>query len=59
MSTLTPPAAAGERLLDTRPSAQGPSAAYWTGFAVVLGLLGLAPFVLPEFWQRFATEILI
>jgi branched-chain amino acid transport system permease protein len=32
---------------------------YWTGFAVVLGLLVVAPLVLPPFWQRFATEILI
>jgi branched-chain amino acid transport system permease protein len=34
-------------------------AAFWTGFAVVLGLLMLAPLVLPEFWRRFVTEILI
>jgi branched-chain amino acid transport system permease protein len=33
--------------------------AFWTGFAVVLGLLMLAPLVLPEFWRRFVTEILI
>jgi branched-chain amino acid transport system permease protein len=32
---------------------------YWTGFAIVLGLLIVAPAVLPEFWQRFLTEILI
>jgi branched-chain amino acid transport system permease protein len=32
---------------------------YWTGFAVILGVLAAAPLVLPEFWQRFATEILI
>jgi branched-chain amino acid transport system permease protein len=36
-----------------------PSRAYWTGFAVVVAALGASPFVLPEFWQRFATEILI
>ena len=60
MSTLTPPAAsAEERVLDTRPSAEGPSAAYWVTFGVVVGLLALSPLVLPEFWQRFATEILI
>jgi branched-chain amino acid transport system permease protein len=34
-------------------------AGYWTGFAVILALLAAAPLVLPEFWQRFATEILI
>jgi len=32
---------------------------YWSGFAVVLALLIAAPFVLPEFWRRFVTEILI
>ncbi len=32
---------------------------YWTGFAAVLVLLALAPFVLPEYWRRFITEILI
>ena len=51
--------AVADRVLDTRARAEGPSAAYWTGFAIVVGLLALAPFVLPEFWQRFVTEILI
>jgi branched-chain amino acid transport system permease protein len=32
---------------------------FWTGFGVVLALLIVAPLVLPEFWQRFVTEILI
>jgi branched-chain amino acid transport system permease protein len=32
---------------------------YWLGFAAVLLALILAPLVLPPFWQRFATEILI
>jgi branched-chain amino acid transport system permease protein len=32
---------------------------YWTGFAVILALLIVAPLVLPEFWKRFITEILI
>jgi branched-chain amino acid transport system permease protein len=32
---------------------------YWTGFSVVLALLIVAPLVLPEFWRRFLTEILI
>jgi branched-chain amino acid transport system permease protein len=32
---------------------------YWIGFAVVVGLLAVAPLVLPEFWRRFMTEILI
>ena len=32
---------------------------YWLGFAVVLALLIVAPWALPEFWRRFLTEILI
>ncbi len=32
---------------------------YWSGFAVVMALLIVAPLVLPEFWRRFLTEILI
>jgi branched-chain amino acid transport system permease protein len=32
---------------------------YWTGFSVILALLIVAPFMLPEFWRRFLTEILI
>src|SRR5438067_10731584 len=60
MSTLTPPSAgAAERVLETRARGDGPSAAYWTGFVIVVGALALSPLVLPPFWQRFATEILI
>jgi branched-chain amino acid transport system permease protein len=33
--------------------------AHTIGFVVVLGVLGVAPLVLPEFWRRFVTEILI
>jgi branched-chain amino acid transport system permease protein len=33
--------------------------AFWTGFGVMLALLIMAPLVLPEFWRRFVTEILI
>lgn len=32
---------------------------YWVGFAIVLAALVAAPLVLPEFWRRFVTEILI
>jgi branched-chain amino acid transport system permease protein len=35
------------------------TAIYWTGFSVILVLLTVAPLVLPEFWRRFLTEILI
>ncbi len=36
-----------------------PTLVYWIGFSVVLALLIAAPLVLPEFWARLATEILI
>ena len=32
---------------------------YWTGFTVIVTLLALAPLILPEYWRRFLTEILI
>jgi branched-chain amino acid transport system permease protein len=32
---------------------------YWIGFGAVVALLAIAPLVLPEFWRRFVTEILI
>ena len=32
---------------------------YWIAFSVVVALLIVAPLVLPEFWRRFLTEILI
>jgi branched-chain amino acid transport system permease protein len=35
------------------------AAGYWTAFAIVVAVLLVAPLVLPPFWQRFVTEILI
>jgi branched-chain amino acid transport system permease protein len=32
---------------------------FWSGFAVIVALLIAAPLVLPPFWERFSTEILI
>jgi branched-chain amino acid transport system permease protein len=32
---------------------------YWISFCVVMALLIVAPLVLPEFWRRFLTEVLI
>jgi branched-chain amino acid transport system permease protein len=32
---------------------------YWMGFSVIVALLIVAPLMLPEFWRRFLTEILI
>src|ERR1700740_2211200 len=42
-----------------RPLRGHHAALYWTGFSFVLALLIIAPLVLPEFWRRFLTEILI
>jgi branched-chain amino acid transport system permease protein len=42
-------------MMPTRSS----SSSYWIGFGVALALLAIAPLVLPEFWRRFVTEILI
>jgi len=32
---------------------------YWIGFCVIMALLIIAPLVLPAFWRRFLTEVLI
>src|SRR5262245_12189336 len=40
-------------------AATGGHAGFWIGFAIVLAVLVAAPLVLPEFWRRFVTEILI
>jgi branched-chain amino acid transport system permease protein len=36
-----------------------PARGHWIGLGIVVALLVLAPLVLPEFWRRFVTEILI
>jgi branched-chain amino acid transport system permease protein len=35
------------------------STGYWAVFAAVVAALAVAPLVLPPFWQRFVTEILV
>ena len=35
------------------------AAIYWIGFCVVIAVLIVAPFILPVFWAKFLTEILI
>jgi branched-chain amino acid transport system permease protein len=35
------------------------NAVFWIGFCVVMALLIIAPLVLPVFWRRFLTEVLI
>jgi branched-chain amino acid transport system permease protein len=59
MSALAPPPAADVGALDRRATADRPSLAYWAGFTAVVAALAAAPLVLPDFWQRFVTEILI
>ncbi|HZY90182.1 MAG TPA: branched-chain amino acid ABC transporter permease [Gemmataceae bacterium] len=44
---------------DTPTMSRQSPVAFWTGFGIVLALLIVAPLVLPEFWRRFVTEILI
>ena len=46
-------------IASTRALAHPSQGGYWVGFAVALALLIAAPLVLPEFWRRFLTEILI
>jgi branched-chain amino acid transport system permease protein len=35
------------------------TAVFWIGFGVIIAILIVAPYVLPPFWRRFLTEILI
>jgi branched-chain amino acid transport system permease protein len=35
------------------------NAIFWIGFCVVMALLIVAPLILPVFWRRFLTEVLI
>ncbi len=37
----------------------GHTTVFWIGFAVVMAILIVAPLILPEFWRRFLTEVLI
>jgi len=60
----SPLPASGEREGPAQREGEGQSSGrraviYWTGFSVILALLIVAPLVLPEFWRRFLTEILI
>jgi branched-chain amino acid transport system permease protein len=38
---------------------RGQGAVFWTGFAIVLAFLIVAPLLLSEYWRRLLTEILI
>ncbi|MGH6682874.1 MAG: branched-chain amino acid ABC transporter permease [Pseudolabrys sp.] len=48
-----------ERSTTAKKTALSHTAVYWIGFCVVMAVLTAAPLVLPEFWRRFLTEILI
>jgi branched-chain amino acid transport system permease protein len=48
-----------EKMLPLKKTKLSHTAVYWTGFCVVMALLIVAPLVLPEFWRRFLTEVLI
>jgi branched-chain amino acid transport system permease protein len=41
------------------PAAVSGPRAFWAGFAVVVGVLAVAPVVLPPFWRGLLTEILV
>jgi branched-chain amino acid transport system permease protein len=41
------------------PAAVSGPRAFWAGFAVVVGVLAVAPVVLPPFWRALLTEILV
>ena len=40
-------------------TAARPGLGFWIGFGLVVAALAMAPLLLPLFWQRFLTEILI
>jgi branched-chain amino acid transport system permease protein len=48
-----------EKPMPLKTPALSHTAVYWIGFCVVMGLLIAAPLVLPIFWAKFLTEILI
>jgi len=53
------PAVTASAPVSATPLDRRSATGYWVGFAVVLAALAVAPLVLPEFWRRFVTEILI
>ena len=48
-----------DKTMPLKTPALSHTAIYWIGFCVVMALLIVAPFVLPVFWAKFLTEILI
>jgi branched-chain amino acid transport system permease protein len=48
-----------DKTIPVKRSRLSHNAVFWIGFSVVMALLIIAPLVLPEFWRRFLTEVLI
>ena len=48
-----------DKTIAPKKSALSHTAVYWIGFCVVMAVLIVAPLVLPVFWAKFLTEILI
>jgi branched-chain amino acid transport system permease protein len=48
-----------DKSMPLKKSGLSHAAIYWLSFSVVMALLIVAPLVLPEFWRRFLTEVLI
>jgi len=48
-----------DKTMPLRKTRLSHTAIYWIGFCVVMAILIVAPLVLPEFWRRFLTEVLI
>jgi branched-chain amino acid transport system permease protein len=48
-----------DKTMPFRRTSLSHNAIFWAGFCVVMALLIVAPLVLPEFWRRFLTEVLI
>jgi branched-chain amino acid transport system permease protein len=48
-----------EKPMPLKKAALSHNAVFWIGFCAVMALLIAAPVVLPEFWRRFLTEMLI
>ena len=48
-----------EKPMPLKKSGLSHNAIFWIGFCAVMAVLIVAPLVLPEFWRRFLTEVLI
>jgi len=48
-----------DKAMPLKKSGLSHTAVYWICFSVVMAVLIVAPLVLPEFWRRFLTEVLI